>query len=128
MTFTAGWRVLDPGNAHSDSGTVMTVETPEDVDALVAALSDPNAMQAGVQYPEAAHSLTIGVHDGYGYLAYAGEDGYLMSAGDPATPEWGENADFDPGSGIPIEQLAAALKEYLQTGQRPTNIEWRDAV
>ncbi|MBB4963153.1 Imm1 family immunity protein [Saccharothrix violaceirubra] len=35
--------------------------------------------------------------------------------------------DWDAGSGVAVEVLATALKEFLVTGHRPTCVEWQDA-
>lgn len=130
MTFSAGWSVYDPANPGA--GKRATVATPDDVDTLVTELADERAgaavlEPAGGEHDAPRHILTAGVSNGYGYLSYIG-DGYLVSIGAPESPAFhGDDAEYTAGSGIPIETLAAALKEYLRTGHRPTTVEWTDA-
>lgn len=137
MTFTAVWTVLDP-DAHSQ-GKRMVVASAEDVDALVAALDAPGATAAmirhqtrptvegdeGEQLPD--HDVTAGVWHGYEYMSFSDEGhDYATLDGDPASPPYAAHYDeFDPGTGVSIQALIEALREFLTTAQRPTAVAWR---
>ena len=43
------------------------------------------------------------------------------------TAIWPTYAEHPAGSGVPIELLAAALKEFLLTARRPSCVHWQDA-
>jgi hypothetical protein len=51
-----------------------------------------------------------------------------MDGGQPA--EWwdGSQGGYSfPGRGIPVEVAREAAREFVRTGQRPTNVEWTEA-
>jgi len=144
MTFTAIWPTYD---GNPDGGERMAVSTPGDVDALVAKLNSTTSGAAMITHdgrqaapiteasfgpidaPTPDHLLTAGVSDGYGYLTYV-DPAHEMSPplGSSSSPAYiSDYAEYPPGSGVPIEVLAAALKEFLLTAQRPSCVQWQDA-
>ncbi|MFT7836670.1 Imm1 family immunity protein [Saccharothrix sp. BKS2] len=148
MSFTAVWPISDPNDPDADVADTLTAGAPEDVDALLSRLAEPGAGPAvlehhdrdlvtdtegllgapgGAELPD--HDVVAAVHDGHGYLAYADpEHDQSTPEGDPGSPgHRSEYVDFPAGSGVPVEVLAAALKDFLATGQRPTTLRWREA-
>lgn len=136
MTFTAAWSISDPNDVRA--GAEMTVTSSDDVDTLVTKLADPNAGAAlirhqqrpptefhGQQLPD--HHMTAGVWHSYGYITFTDRDHEPCTlVGNPGSPMFPADAvEYDAGSGVSIETLAAALREFLATAQRPTNVEWR---
>ncbi|MFD7658089.1 Imm1 family immunity protein [Actinosynnema sp. NPDC059797] len=145
MSFTAVWPISDPDNP--DAADSLGVGAPEDVDALLARLAEPGAGPATLEHLERDlitdtegllgapgatripdHDVVTAVHDGYGYLTYADpEHDYAVLSGEPGSPAHRtEDVDYPAGSGVPVEVLAAALKDFLATGGRPTAVEWRE--
>lgn len=146
MSFTAVWPIND--NEDADAADELTVSTPEDVDTLLSRLAEPGAGPAVIEHQDRElitdtegllgepgttkipdHDVAATVHDGYGYLTYADPDhDYSTLKGDPASPEYrSEYVDYPAGAGVPVEELAAALKEFLATAQRPDKVNWQPA-
>ncbi|GAA3843484.1 hypothetical protein GCM10022243_07480 [Saccharothrix violaceirubra] len=141
MSFTARWSIRDV-DGGPDKGAIRTVTTDAEVDDLVGLLSDDVAETARIHHadrplvpapftgkPGADHVLTAAVHAGYGYLGYLDPDhDFGHPVGDPASPVYhSDSEEFDAGSGIPVETLTSALKEFLATAQRPTCVDWTPA-
>ncbi|WP_447004275.1 Imm1 family immunity protein [Saccharothrix isguenensis] len=141
MSFTAGWGVYDEHDLSA--GVLITVETPEQVDAMVDQLAMDTAEAAKIVHdarplsPSAwtgevgpDHQLWAGVWKGYGYLMYVDPDHELCQpVGDPDSPVFHSDSDeFEAGTGIPVETFTRALKEFLATAERPTCVEWRDVL
>ncbi|GAA1312674.1 Imm1 family immunity protein [Saccharothrix xinjiangensis] len=145
MNFTAVWPISDPSD--SDAADSLGVGTPEDVDALLARLAEPGAGPATLEHAERDlitdtegllgapgdtripdHDVVTAVHGGYGYLTYADpEHDYAVLRGRADSPaHHTEHVDYPAGSGVPVGELAAALKDFLATGERPTAVEWRE--
>jgi len=146
MSFTAVWPISDPND--TDAADELTVSTPEDVDTLLSRLADPGAGPAVVEHvdrdlitdtegllgaPGATeipdHDVAVAVHGGFGYLTYADpEHDYSTLRGEAGSPELrSEYVDYPAGAGVPVEVLAAALKDFLATARRPTCVEWQEA-
>ncbi len=145
MSFTAVWPISDPDNP--DAADSLGVGAPEDVDALLARLAEPGAGPATVEhldrdlitdtegllgapgharFPD--HDVAVAVHGGYGYLTYADpEHDYATLKGEPDSPALHtEHVDYPAGSGVPVELLATALKDFLATARRPGCVAWQE--
>jgi Immunity protein Imm1 len=113
-----------------------------DAEVLVASLREANVYRS--KNPDAglvwifmngedpdAETLFVGVRDEVGSLVWChGQDGFLPENG--LNADWagywtwfGHDTPMDPGSEVPIEQVYAALTEFVTTRQRPTCIAWR---
>lgn len=146
MSFTAVWPIENEHDA--DAADEMTVGAPEDVDTLLTRLAGPGAGPAVIEHQDRElitdtegllgapgttkipdHDVAAAVYQGFGYLTYADPDhDYSTLQGDPASPEYrSEYVDYPAGAGVPVEVLAAALKEFLATAQRPTSVRWQAA-
>jgi hypothetical protein len=146
MSFTAVWPITDQND--TDAADEMTVSTPEDVDTLLARLAEPGAGPAVIEHQDRElitdtegllgapgtteipdHDVAAAVDQGYGYLTYADpEHDYSTLRGEPSSPEYrSEYVDYPPGAGVPVDLLAAALKEFLATAKRPTCVDWQPA-
>lgn len=106
-------------------GETVTVTTDEDVTRLVELLAQPWADTGSIQTDEAV--LDVHVHDRWGYLLYSGEAGYLITDGDPESPAAPSETGFPAGSGLPIERITEALREFVHTRQLPAAVPWQDA-
>jgi hypothetical protein len=145
MSFTAVWPVDDPDDP--DAAELATVDTADEVDALLTRLAATSVGPAVIEHqsrdfiedvegllgtPGEAripdHDVTAAVRQGYGYLSYADPGhAYATSAGEPSSPGFSsEHAEYPPGSGVPLDVLAGALKEFLTTAERPTGVSWRE--
>ncbi|MFD1150160.1 Imm1 family immunity protein [Saccharothrix hoggarensis] len=146
MSFTAVWPINDVNDA--DAADELTVSAPEDVDTLLSRLAEPGAGPAVIEHQDRElitdtegllgspgstkipdHDVAAAIHAGFGYLTYADPDhDYSTLQGDPASPEYrSEYVDYPAGAGVPVGVLAAALKDFLATAQRPTCVEWQPA-
>ena len=146
MSFTAVWPISDPDD--SDAADELTVSTPEDVDALLARLAEPDAGPAVIEHldrdlitdtegllgaPGATkipdHDVVAAVRGGFGYLTYADpEHDSSTLEGEAASPELrSEHVDYPAGAGVAVEVLATALKDFLATARRPSCVRWREA-
>ncbi|GAA3843410.1 hypothetical protein GCM10022243_07390 [Saccharothrix violaceirubra] len=143
MSFTAVWPITDPHD--TEAADELTVTAPEDVDTLLTRLAEPGAGPAVIEHQDREllddtegllgepgatklpdHDMAVAVGDGFGYLTYADPDNdYSTLHGDAASPEYrSEYVDYPAGSGVPIETLGSALKDFLTTAQRPENVRW----
>ncbi|RLK60311.1 Imm1 family immunity protein [Actinokineospora cianjurensis] len=138
MSFRAAWEICDPQELPAD-GTLVA-HTPDDVDRLVALLSDPRADPAmvfhldrpsvisefsGKSVPD--HLLWALVHRGFGYLShYCPTHPFSLPIGDPTSPaRHYDHTDFEAGTGLALDLFTHALKEFLATAARPTCVRWR---
>ncbi|GAA3843453.1 hypothetical protein GCM10022243_07440 [Saccharothrix violaceirubra] len=139
MSFTAYWGIHD---GSIDNGEIRTITTDAEVDALVTELTKEISGFARIHHegrptmpvpftgePGPDHIVHAGVHRAYGYLGHLDPDhDFGHPVGDPASPVYhSDSEEFPAGSGIPVETLATALKEFLATGQRPTCVDWTPA-
>ncbi|GAB2963175.1 hypothetical protein GCM10027280_60050 [Micromonospora polyrhachis] len=138
MSLTAVWTILTP--EAENSGGEMVVRTSDDVDALIMALSQPGSTAALVQHQDRPtvydedlgdipdHDVTIGIWRGFGYLSFADlEHEFMYSDGESDSPSFaGHYTEYPAGSGVNLATLRAALVEFLETAQRPTNIHWKE--
>ncbi|MEU6152292.1 Imm1 family immunity protein [Actinosynnema sp. NPDC047251] len=146
MSFTAVWPINDPEDAEAADES--TVDSPQDVDALLRRLAEPGAGPAVIEHQDRPllddtegllgapgqtkipdHDVAAAIHAGFGYLTYADPDhDYSTLVGDPGSPEYrSEYVDYPAGTGVPVEALGAALKDFLATAARPTCVEWQNA-
>jgi len=88
----------------------------------------PRVTSAVTGRTKADHGLTIAVHDGRGYAEYSDSRWHCQTLGDPDSGEWHttHQGHFLPGSGIPVDQLAAMVIEFLNTAKLPESVQWRD--
>lgn len=108
------------------SGESLTLATDDDVTRLVELLSRDDADTASIQGTDVA--LSAHIAHGYGYLLYAGPDGYVVSDGDPTSPAVESESGFPAGSGVTFERFTEALREFAHTGRLPEAVTWRDAA
>lgn len=106
-------------------GETVVVSADEDVARLVELLAESWADTGSIQTDDAV--LDVHVRDGWGYLLYAGADGYLITDGDPDSPEVKSETGFAAGSGLPVERIIQALREFVHTRGLPHSVPWRDA-
>ncbi|MCA1190401.1 MULTISPECIES: Imm1 family immunity protein [Saccharopolyspora] len=135
MTITAVWSIASTADANAGDG--LSVTEPGEVDDLVRRLAEPNAGPAtiwheGREPADSAtgmldHDVIAAVSGGYGYLSHIDTDhDYAVLDGDPESPALiSEDAEFPAGSGVDPAVLAAALRDFLETGRRPKAVEWR---
>lgn len=136
MTITAVWSISSPADANAGDG--LTITEPAGVDELIRRLGEPGAGPASVWHEgrELAdestgmldHDVVAAISGGYGYLShFDAEHDFAVLAGDPDSPGLHhEDVDFPAGSGVAPEVLAAALREFLETGTRPKTADWTD--
>ncbi|OLT45216.1 hypothetical protein BJF85_02190 [Saccharomonospora sp. CUA-673] len=105
-------------------GESLTLATDDDVARLVKLLSRDDADTANIQGTDV--TLSAHVAHGYGYLLYAGPDGYVVSDGDPTSPAVESESGFPAQSGIALDRFAEALRQFVRTGRLPESISWRD--
>jgi hypothetical protein len=106
-------------------GETVNVITDEDVTYLVQLLAQPWADTGSIQTDDVV--LDVHVHEQWGYLLYAGEDGYLVTNGDPESPAVSSETGFPAGSGLPVDRVTEALREFVRTKRLPGAVPWRDA-
>ncbi|MFR9731550.1 Imm1 family immunity protein [Saccharopolyspora sp. MS10] len=135
MTITAVWSIASTADANAGDG--LTLTEPGEVDELVRRLAEPGAGPAtiwheGRELADSAtqmldHDVIAAVSGGYGYLSHFDADhDFAVLAGDPESPALSsEDVEFPAGSGVAPEVLAAALRDFLDTGRRPRAVEWR---
>lgn len=125
---------------------------PDEFDQLIEAALAEESYPLGVQrvlydqdtsrphpsnwYPDTA--LVVTVNRGWGALYYRDfdETGQLRAAitRNPQPLATARELLFDPEAGatyplnaaIPVDQLRMAIREYLETGTRPTSVRWRE--
>lgn len=96
MTVTASVPTFRDGVQGGES---ITLATDADVTRLVELLAQPWADTGSLQTADTA--LDVHIHDGWGYMQYAGDAGYLITNGDPASPAIPSEVDFPPGPAYP---------------------------
>lgn len=136
MTITAVWPISSATDANAGDG--VTIAEPAGIDDLIARLAEPNAGAATIWHEarELAdtatgmldHDVAAAVSNGFGYLSHIDVDhDYAVLDGDPDSPQLStDDVEFPAGSGVGLPVLAAALREFLETGRRPSSLEWRD--
>jgi hypothetical protein len=132
--------------ADGDAGVLITM--PEQVDQLidamltepfensVATLYVPERPRNSRGYPD--HELRVGLYPEakVGSLRFAGPaDGTTAawySVGQHSSREevfyyyMGHDEEYPQDSELPIEDIRAAVKEFLATSERPASVEWQD--
>lgn len=54
-----------------------------------------------------------------------GDNGIWILEGDPASPKYVQGeSEFAAGTGLPVAEVAAALREFLTTARRPECVTW----
>ncbi|GAA3790932.1 MULTISPECIES: Imm1 family immunity protein [Amycolatopsis] len=105
-------------------GETVDVTSDEDVTRLVELLAQPWADTGSIQTDDAV--LDVHVHEGWGYLLYSGAAGYLVTDGDPESPSAPSETGFPAGSGLPLERITEAVREFVRTRRLPGAVPWRD--
>jgi hypothetical protein len=141
MTITARWADLEPGSTAVREHHETLLSSAADVRALMDRLSEPNTSEAHLVHNdrpqrfnelfgqhEVDHQVVVGVWRGFGYLEFIGPGHHAQLAGDPASPEWHTSASdhFPMGSGVAVDDLVAAVAEFLVTRELPTCVAWRE--
>ncbi|MBK1785745.1 Imm1 family immunity protein [Prauserella cavernicola] len=111
-------------------GRNVPVNSAADVDELIALLGRADVGSATIQGGEEDAVLDVQVHDGLGYLLYAGDDLFGYSVGAPDSPALVEVSEvgFPAGSGMDLEQFRDVLVEFAESrGRLPTAVSWRSA-
>uniref|UniRef100_UPI003F49B261 Imm1 family immunity protein n=1 Tax=Amycolatopsis sp. CA-096443 TaxID=3239919 RepID=UPI003F49B261 len=114
MTPTASVPTFRDGEQGGES---IALATDADVTRLVELLAQPWADTA----------LDVHLTDQWGYLQYTEDAGHLIADGDPESPAVPSEVDFPAGTGLPVEQVVTAVREFVRTGQLPDTVPWRDA-
>lgn len=125
MTYHAA--ITNSSQAHHE----LPVSTPDDFDELLTVLDRDDVHTVTVRDGEEDPALDVQVHGGYGYLLYAGEELLAYSVGDPDSPALTDRSEsaFPAGSGVPLEALRAALREFVDTGGSvPSSVAWQEAT
>jgi hypothetical protein len=77
---------------------------------------------SGEEFPDRLH---LGVGRAFSFLefnaAYVAGD---LDEGEKSWWWWSQVTDHGPGIGIPNEVAREAAREFVRTGERPTNVEW----
>lgn len=107
-------------------GQSLPLETDADVLRLAELLAQPWADSGSIQTDNVA--LQVHVRDGWGYMVYAGDAGYLTLDGDPTSPAAPCEVDYPAGTGLPAERVVDAVREFVRTGQLPTTVRWREVL
>lgn len=136
MTIDARWSVFSDDG--SERGENMLVADESALPRLVDRLADPAADLARLIHRERPlwdeqqrffdHDVYATVVEGFGYLSYQDRDhdkAYPVGEAESPGCEF-EDDDFPPGAGLPLDTFTAALTEWLQTRERPTNVQWRE--
>lgn len=121
------YHAVVPNNTYQE----LPVATPDDVEELLTVLDRDDVHTVTVRDGEEDPALDVQVQGGYGYLLYAGEELLAYSVGDPASPALTDRSEsaFPAGSGVPLETLRAALREFLETGGSvPSSVSWQEAT
>jgi immunity protein Imm1 of predicted polymorphic toxin system len=114
--------------------TVLEVVERDQVEDLVAALLGPGTHDAVLQHlarplwndevPD--HEVALGVRGDRGAMWFADESGTWCTKGTgPVTPPEYNEGTFPAYCEIPLDELSAAVKEFLVTARRPTGVEWQ---
>lgn len=123
MTLTASVPTFHDGEP---SGEFMTITGDADVTRLVELLAHSWADTASLETADTV--LNVHIHDGWGYLLYSGDAGYLITNGEPASPAVESETGFPAGSGLPVDRVIAAVREFVRTQRLPETVLWRDAT
>jgi hypothetical protein len=119
---------LDKGEHH-----YQVVTCPEDVDTLIEALARPECNDGSLEHfdrqpdseGEADHNLMLAVRGSWGYVNYVDNEFAGWTKGDPDSPFIDESfTDYPPGTGVPLDKFRELLVEFLDTGKRPTVVDW----
>jgi Immunity protein Imm1 len=139
-TMTAQWSA--PVTGKRGAGGRRTVRSAADVDELLAAITDFPAEAAiiyhedrpMVQLPDVDdgdfpdHTVEVAVRDGWGYVRMCIQDDgdwWWITDGEPTSPAYVQGeSEFPAGSGVPVAEVAGALKEFLRTARRPMSLRW----
>lgn len=124
MTTTALYASVPTFRDGTQNSERLPLVSDADVTRLAELLAQPWADSGSIQTDDAA--LDVRIVDGWGYLQYAGDAGYLVTDGDPQSPAAPCVADFPAGTGLPVEDVIAALLEFVRTRQLPATVPWRD--
>ncbi|MGH3931128.1 MAG: Imm1 family immunity protein [Pseudonocardiaceae bacterium] len=137
----ARWAELAPGTVAPLAQQHTCLSSPRDVLGLVEQLAQPHTSEAYLihtgrppvtsavtGHTKADHGLVIAVHDGRGYAEYSDSSRHCQTLGAPDSGEWHttRQGHFLAGSGIPVDQLAAMVIEFLTTAEVPESAQWRD--
>jgi hypothetical protein len=78
--------------------------------------------------------LVVTTCDEWGALYFRDPQGIWISHNTQPSPDSPElvfddqaPASFPPSAVIPMDEIRAAVQEYLDTGQRPTHLSWRES-
>ena len=140
-TIDARWAEFAPGTVAPLAPHHTRLNSPLDVLGLVEQLAQPHTSEAYLIHTgrprvtstvtgrtKADHGLVIAVHDGRGYAEYSDRRRHCQTLDDTDSGEWHTiyQGHFLSGSGIPVDQLAAMVLEFLHTAELPANVQWRD--
>ncbi|WP_326837770.1 Imm1 family immunity protein [Amycolatopsis rhabdoformis] len=108
-----------------EGGEYVTLVSQDDVTRLAELLAQPWADSGSID--AAGGSLVVHLTEEWGYLDYYGDAGSLETDGDPASPEVFGEGGHRAGTGLPVADVIAALREFVATGgQLPRSVPWRD--
>lgn len=122
MTMTVSVPTFRDGQPGGES---MTLTGDEDVTRLAQLLAQPWADSGSIETDTAA--LDVHLRDGWGYMRYYGDEGFLLTDGDPASPAAPCEIGYPAGSGLPAADVVAALREFVRTGALPASVRWRES-
>lgn len=107
-----------------------------ELDRVVAEVASADAPPLiALEATRGARTLLVGLRGPLGVLNYvdldSGEGGFVSRGANPAaeTPPYvyfGSWTGFEDNAEIPAEQVRAAAREFLLTGNRPTCVQWQD--
>ncbi|MGW4484836.1 Imm1 family immunity protein [Amycolatopsis sp. NPDC004368] len=94
-----------------EGGEYVTLASQDDVTRLAELLAQPWADSGSIQ----TENLVLDVHltDKWGYMSYYGDAGSLETDGDPASPEVFGEGGHRAGTGLPVADVVAALREFV---------------
>lgn len=137
MTITAVWPITSAADANAGDG--MTITEPAEIEELIRRLAEPNAGAATIWHESREladtatgmldHDVVVAVAHDFGYLSHIDADhDFAVLCGDPQSPALQtDDVDFPAGSGVALPVLSAALRDFLETGQRPSSVDWSPA-
>ena len=109
------------------------VRTPDELDAVLdkastdaAAAGRPSVVYVLTDRGAQAPFLGLGVGREFSYLTYGGQHapGDLDGGVPPAWYTSGARSELPAGRAVQVEAARDAAREFLLTGERPTNVEW----
>ncbi|RZQ62683.1 Imm1 family immunity protein [Amycolatopsis suaedae] len=109
-------------------GERLVLDSDEAVNQLITLLSRAGTHDASIQGDDATATLDVQIHDGFGYLLYAGENMYGFSVGEPGSPDLRELSEvgFPAGSGVGLTRFRQAIVQFVRTGGAlPDAVGWR---